>query len=66
MDNETTLGCLFLSIITAVILVGGYFVNSYKCTSKWPNSFKAEYSLITGCTIETKDGRIPAENYRVL
>lgn len=55
-----------LAAVTAVFITIAYYAADYGCRSKWPEVMKPEYSFITGCTIETKEGRMPSENYRVL
>jgi hypothetical protein len=47
------------------VLLGTYIFLNVSCNAKYPSK-KPEYTIITGCTIETEDGRVPVANYRVL
>lgn len=50
--------------ITAFVMALVYPIELYACHARWPAHFKPQYGIWTDCTIQTKDGRIPAKNYR--
>lgn len=49
---------------TALILIG-FYLDKVGCHSRWGAAFQPQYG-IGGCTIMTKDGRIPEAHYRTL
>ena len=65
MDDDTKI--VILALLISIALVGfAVFVKKTQCEDGWASSgMKAEWSIITGCSLEIKPGRwIPAENYQ--
>jgi hypothetical protein len=59
-----TLAGIFL--LTGLMFAALHPLSKAMCVRQWPEKFKPAFVLGAGCMIETKDGRIPAKNYRAL
>ena len=60
---------IILVMVSVLMLIGSgvALVNAVVCDSKWSKAgIPHSWTLFEGCMIKTKEGWIPAENYRVL
>lgn len=58
---------LFIILCIGVFIMSVlYLFMSVQCINRWPTSMSPQFGIFSGCTIETREGRIPAQNYRVL
>lgn len=64
MDNDT-FGCIVYVAMFAIVLAISLFFESISCGSKFPG-MQTSWGPIKGCLVNTPQGWIPAENYRVM
>lgn len=55
----------FVSIVFGAVMFGASAALDVQCKERWKDR-NPEWSFFTGCMIDTKEGRIPTSNYRVL
>lgn len=63
--SEDMFGCVFYLILTALFMIGYFIFSPISCSSKFPG-MSTDWGPIQGCLVNTSEGWIPAENYRVL
>ena len=64
MDRYEIAGIFAMFFVVFCVLLFYYFGAKYQCESQWPQQYKPQFALITGCTIEHNGERIPAANFR--
>lgn len=63
--NDDTFGCIFYAAILAIFVVGSLIFSPMSCAAKFP-TMETSWGPIQGCLVNTSQGWIPAENYRVM
>lgn len=60
----TLLIAAFIATVGVLVILAA-FIDGTVCANRWPDR-NPSYGILQGCMIDTPDGRIPAENYRVM
>jgi len=65
MNDDFTASMIGLAILAAIGLFGVFVIQPYRCASRFPD-MDTRYGVFSGCLVQTKQGWIPEDRFRVL
>jgi hypothetical protein len=65
--RENLIIIMVFAVFSLLLGTGFYFIAKASCAAKTEqSSFNHQFAVFSGCLIETKEGWLPLQNYRII